>query len=237
MSDKPIDQSVTVLPDGSIIENDNPLHKYSYGLGSQFEQTFHGALYSESLQKENPKNSNEIDVPLRVMKLLHESDPILKQEPLPWNFDENQGDPHEMRNLLLENMVAHSGLGLSANQIGMPVKVFSMYVTEQEGIVCFNPKITQESDELVTMKEGCLSYPELYLNVRRPQEISVNYQNADGDIINAHFEGLAARIFHHEMDHMMGKTFIDKVSRVFLQSARRKQKKLLRKGRQNGRTD
>ena len=72
---------------------------------------------------------------------------------------------------------------------------------------------------------------------RRPAEIWVNYQNADGDIINAHFEGLAARIFHHEMDHMMGKTFIDKVSRVFLQSARRKQKKLLRKGRQDGRTD
>ena len=77
-------------------------------------------------------DKSKIDVPLRVMDLLHESDPILKQEPLPWNFGENQGDPHEMHNLLLENMVAHSGLGLSANQIGMPVKVFSMYVTEQE---------------------------------------------------------------------------------------------------------
>ena len=97
----------------------------------------------------------KIDIPLRVMDLLHESDPILKQEPLPWNFDENQGDPQEMHNLLLENMVAHNGLGLSANQLGMPVKVFSMYVTDQEGIVCFNPKITQESNEIVSMKEGC----------------------------------------------------------------------------------
>ena len=182
-------------------------------------------------------DKSKIDVPLRVMKLLHESDPILKQEPLPWNFDENQGDPHEMHNLLLENMVAHNGLGLSANQIGMPVKVFSMYVTDQDGIVCFNPKIVGESDEKVVMKEGCLSFPELYLKIQRPKEIWVKYQNADGDIINAHFEDLAARIFHHEMDHMMGKTFIDKVSRVFLQSARRKQKKLLRKGRQNGRAD
>ena len=79
------------------------------------------------------------------------------------------------------------------------------------------------------MKEGCLSYPELYLNIKRPQFIEATYQNADGDEINVHFEGLAARIFHHEMDHMKGNTFLDKVSKVFLQSARRKQKKLLRK--------
>ena len=193
-------------------------------------------LPSDDRTREVPSIVTDDELTLRKFQLLPEEHPILKKEPLPWIFGENP-DPQRMRLIMLENMVAHNGLGLSANQIGMPVKVFSMYVTNEEGIVCFNPKITQESDELVTMKEGCLSYPELYLNVRRPAEIWVNYQNADGDIINAHFEGLAARIFHHEMDHMMGKTFIDKVSRVFLQSARRKQKKLLRKGRQDGRTD
>ena len=179
-----------------------------------------------------------MDLQLRVAKLLHESDPILKKEPLTWVFNPPQADPHRMYNLMLENMVAHRGLGLSANQIGMPVKVFAMRVDDSDNaIVCFNPEITEESDEKVMMKEGCLSYPSLYLNVRRPAELWVKYQNADGDIINAHFEGLAARIFHHEMDHMKGKTFIDRVNKVFLQSARRKQKKLLRKGRSNGRTD
>ena len=164
----------------------------------------------------------------RTFPLLHESDPILTQEPKPWVFGENP-DPHRMRMIMLENMVAHKGLGLSANQIGMPVQVFTMYVTDQDGIVCFNPKIVGESDELVAMKEGCLSFPELYLKIRRPKEIWVKYQNAEGDIINAHFEDLAARIFHHEMDHMQGKTFLDKASKVFIQSARRKQKVLLRK--------
>ena len=86
------------------------------------------------------------------------------------------------------------------------------------------------------MKEGCLSFPELFLNIRRPTEIDGQYQNADGDTIDVHFEGLAARIFHHEMDHMKGENFTYKVNKVFLQSARRKQKKLLRKGRNNGRT-
>ena len=177
-----------------------------------------------------------MDVTLSVAKLLHESDPILYQEPVTWIFDPPQADAKRMYTTMIENMVAHEGLGLSANQIGMLVKVFAMRVNDSDyAIVCFNPTITKESDETVMMKEGCLSFPSLYLNIRRPAEIEGQYQNADGDIINVHFEGLAARIFHHEMDHMKGENFTDKVNKVFLQSARRKQKKLLRKGRNNGR--
>ena len=56
----------------------------------------------------------------------------------------------------------------------------------------------------------------------------------DGDMISVSFEGLAARIFHHEMDHMKGNVFVDKVSKLFLKSARRKQKSLLRKAKKNG---
>ena len=185
-------------------------------------------LPSDDRTREVPSIVTDDELTLRKFQLLPEEHPILKKEPLPWIFGENP-DPQRMRLIMLENMVAHNGLGLSANQIGMPVKVFSMYVTNEEGIVCFNPKITRESNEKVIMKEGCLSFPELYLNISRPQMIEATYQNADGDEINVHFEGLAARIFHHEMDHMKGNTFLDKVSKVFLQSARRKQKKLLRK--------
>ena len=184
----------------------------------------------------DPHQVTEVELPFRIIKLLDESHPIIHKEPVHWQFGVNP-DPKRMHDVMLENMVYHRGLGLSANQIGMPVKVFAMRVDDSDNaIVCFNPKITKESDETVMMKEGCLSYPQLYLNVARPQAIEGTYQNADGDEINVHFEGLAARIFHHEMDHMEGNTFLNRVSRVFLQSARRKQKKLLRKGRQNGRT-
>ena len=177
-----------------------------------------------------------MDVTLSVAKLLHESDQILHQEPGTWIFDPPQADTKIMHKIMIENMVYHQGLGLSANQIGMPVKVFAMRVDDSDqAIVCFNPVIIKESDETVMMKEGCLSFPSLYLNIKRPAQIDGQYQNADGDIIDVHYEGLAARIFHHEMDHMKGETFIDKVNKVFLQSARRKQKKLLRKGRSNGR--
>jgi len=172
------------------------------------------------------------EIILRKIDLLPEDHPVLHQEPLTWIFDPPQADPKLMYDIMLENMVYHHGIGLSANQIGMPVKVFTMRIDETDNaIVCFNPEIQQESEEMVIMTEGCLSFPSLYLKKRRPEKLNVKYQNVDGNFINAHFEGLAARVFHHEMDHMMGKTFLDGVSKILLQSARRKQRTLIRKER------
>jgi peptide deformylase len=175
------------------------------------------------------------EVILRKIDLLPEDHPVLHQEPLTWIFDPPQADPKLMYDIMLENMVYHHGLGLSANQIGMPVKVFAMRIDESDNaIVCFNPEILEESEEMVTMEEGCLSFPLLYLKKRRPEKLTIKYQNVDGDFIETKFEGLAARVFHHEMDHMKGKTFLDGVSQIFLQSARKKQKTLLRKVKGDG---
>ena len=175
---------------------------------------------------------DDSELTLRKMDLLPEDHPVLHKEPLTWIFDPPQADPKLMYDIMLENMVYHHGLGLSANQIGMPVKVFAMRVDDSDNaIVCFNPEIIKESEELMPMEEGCLSFPYLYLKKIRPEKLSVKYQNADGDPVEAHFEGLAARVFHHEMDHMMGKTFLDGVSKILLQSARRKQKTLLKKNK------
>ena len=78
-----------------------------------------------------------------------------------------------MYDIMLENMVYHHGLGLSANQIGMPVKVFAMRVDDSDNAnVCFNPEIIKESEELMPMMtEGCLSFPYLYLKKRRPEKL------------------------------------------------------------------
>ena len=193
-----------------------------------------GGDYSPKTTYEFKKDDSELT--LRKMNLLPEDHPVLHQEPLTWIFDPPQADPKLMYDIMLENMVYHHGLGLSANQIGMPVKVFSMRIDDSDmAIVCFNPEIEKESKKMVKMTEGCLSFPSLYLNKRRPKEVSVKYQNAGGDFIYAHFEGLAARVFHHEMDHMVGKTFLDGVSKILLQSARRKQKTLIRKAKKDGR--
>ena len=193
-----------------------------------------GADYSPNTKYEFKSEDDEIT--LRKLDLLPEDHPVLHQEPLTWISDPPQADPKLMYEIMLENMVYHHGLGLSANQIVMPVKVFAMRIDESDNaIVCFNPEIIEESEEMITMEEGCLSFPLLYLKKKRPETLSVKYQNADGDFIDAHFEGLAARVFHHEMDHMKGKTFLDGVSKLFLQAARKKQKTLTRKVKKDGR--
>ena len=86
--------------------------------------------------------SADDEITLRKMDLLPEDHPVLHQEPLTWIFDPPQADPKRMHMIMLENMVYHHGLGLSANQIGMPVKVFAMRIDESDNaIVCFNPEI------------------------------------------------------------------------------------------------
>jgi peptide deformylase len=192
-----------------------------------------GADFAPQTTYKFKKDDSELS--LRKIDLLPEDHAVLHQEPLTWIFDPPQADPKLMYDIMLENMVYHRGLGLSANQIGMPVKVFAMRIDESDNaIVCFNPEILEESEEMVTMEEGCLSFPLLYLKKRRPEKLTIKYQNVDGDFIETKFEGLAARVFHHEMDHMEGKTFLDGVSQIFLQSARKKQKKLLRKVKGDG---
>jgi len=192
-----------------------------------------GADFAPKTTYKFKKDDSELS--LRKIDLLPEDHAVLHQEPLTWIFDPPQADPKLMYDIMLENMVYHRGLGLSANQIGMPVKVFAMRIDESDNaIVCFNPEIIEKSKEMVTMEEGCLSFPLLYLKKRRPEKLTIKYQNVDGDFIETKFEGLAARVFHHEMDHMEGKTFLDGVSQIFLQSARKKQKKLLRKVKGDG---
>ena len=84
------------------------------------------------------------ELSLRKIDLLPEDHPVLHQEPLTWIFDPPQADPKLMYDIMLENMVYHYGLGLSANQIGMPVKVFAMRTDESDNaIVCFNPEIVE----------------------------------------------------------------------------------------------
>ena len=106
-------------------------------------------------------------------------------------------------------MFHHKGVGLSANQIGIEERVFVMMIDidAQETITCFNPRIIKESKDEVVMEEGCLSYPELFLDVVRPSEIVVKYEDEDKKIHKLNLVGLSARVFLHEYDHMEGIVF------------------------------
>ena len=118
-------------------------------------------------------------------------------------------DRQELSDTLKESMVHHNGIGLSANQIGIWERAFVMIrdMEYNEIITCFNPKILKESRKKVTMEEGCLSYPDLYLKIERSESVVVKYEDENKKLHKVKLDGLAARVFQHEYDHMEGIDF------------------------------
>ena len=118
-------------------------------------------------------------------------------------------DRHHLSRVLIDNMIHHNGIGISANQIGIRERAFTMVrdLENNEVMVCFNPRIVKSYAEEVEMEEGCLSYPELFLKIKRPDKIVVKYEDEDKKTHKIKLEGLASRVFQHEYDHMEGIDF------------------------------
>ena len=118
-------------------------------------------------------------------------------------------DRHHLTKVLIDNMIHHNGIGISANQIGIWERAFAMVrdIENNEVMVCFNPRIIKSYSEEVEMEEGCLSYPELFLKIKRPDKIVVKYEDEDKKTHKMKLEGLASRVFQHEYDHMEGIDF------------------------------
>ena len=104
---------------------------------------------------------------------------------------------------------SHNGVGLSANQIGMDVRAFAMIrdLEHNEITVCFNPRITKTYGDLVSCEEGCLSFPDETLNIKRPDRIVVKYEDKDNKVHKLKLNGFPARVFQHEYDHLEGIIF------------------------------
>ena len=118
-------------------------------------------------------------------------------------------DRHHLSRVLIDNMIYHNGIGISANQIGIWERAVAMVrdLENNEVMVCFNPRIVKSYSEEVEMEEGCLSYPELFLKIKRPDKIVVKYEDEDKKTHKMKLQGLASRVFQHEYDHMEGIDF------------------------------
>jgi peptide deformylase len=122
----------------------------------------------------------------------------------------------------------YGGIGLSANQCGVQERVF-VIGTDQFEMVCINPKILSASADVDKSPEGCLSFPGLYVRIARPSWIEVEFTTENGDVKQVKLDGLTARCFAHELDHMNGIRFVSHVGPVALQMAKKKQSKLMKK--------
>lgn len=166
------------------------------------------------------------------LKIIDPKSPVLC-EPLQ-EFDFSAHDPQDIKMLaevLFRKMEELGGIGLSANQLGLPYRVFVLGVPEHHAAF-FNPKIIQTHGEPETFKEGCLSYPGLFMHIKRPPAITVSYQNIEGEHRTRDYTGLTARVFQHEYDHMQGRDFTVGVSKLKLKIAQerynKKKKQLIR---------
>ena len=116
-----------------------------------------------------------------IYKLLQPDHPMVKT-PMPEYVDSDTSDTSrkEIAESLVETMKHFGGIGLSANQVGLPYRVFVMGDNEHY-INCFNPKIVVESENVVTIEEGCLTYPGLFVKIRRPDWIEVEFEDENGE--------------------------------------------------------
>jgi peptide deformylase len=125
-------------------------------------------------------------------------------------------------------MKLYSGLGLAANQCGIKERVF-VIGTDQFQMACINPKVLAVSDEIVKENEGCLSFPAFFLSLPRPKWVDVEFTDENGETKQTRLDGLTARCFLHELDHLNGIKFTSYVGAVAMQQAKRKQEKLIKK--------
>ena len=130
------------------------------------------------------------------------------------NFD---AQLHDLLDDMYETMVAYEGIGLAAIQVAIPLQVLVINLVDDEGKQhkselkeVVNPTILEKNGK-TTYKEGCLSVPEYYEEVERAEHIRVRYQNRFGEIVEENLDGLDAIAMQHEIDHLLGRLFIEKL--------------------------
>jgi peptide deformylase len=178
-----------------------------------------------TINTENWKNEPVKKTENFIIYDLVKSDDSNLYSPLPeFDFANPPISPVELASNLVETCKKYNGIGLSANQCGLPFRVFVAGI-DTEFVAFFNPKLISASDNLVNMQEGCLSYPNLFLNIKRPDRIDVEYQDYLGQTKTTTFTGITARCFLHELDHMNGIVYTSKVGPLALQMATKRKKK------------
>ena len=185
---------------------------------------------------------------MAILPIIEIPDPLLKQVSAPVEkFDD------ALKQLvadMFETMYEAPGIGLAAIQVGVPLRLLVIDLQpedpDKEPEVCtehgdhhhthqplkkeprvfINPEISDPGEELAIYNEGCRSVPEIYADVERPTSIRARWQELDGSSHEAEIEGFLATVLQHEMDHLEGIVFIDRLSRLKRQMAVKKLEKL-----------
>tara|TARA_B110000046_G_C12921304_1_gene367259 strand:- start:22 stop:507 length:486 start_codon:yes stop_codon:yes gene_type:complete len=160
------------------------------------------------------------------MKLVYYPNEILSRELKDVDIENPGFDPVELRKEMVNFMITANGIGLSANQINMDAKLFVMGDSVENSTMCINPTVLQYTEETVIETEGCLSFPNVFVKIKRPKEILAHYWNEKLEECTVKIEGYSAKCYLHEMDHVLGITMKDRASKLKWNMAAKKAKKL-----------
>ncbi len=178
------------------------------------------------------KNISFIDgnmIEWEILPLVDSYSPQLRAKTVEVDFEKTPGIPY-MAYSLMKSVEHYNGLGLSANQVGLPYSICVINHIEDGKIYCLiNPVIVEKASTNSSYKEGCLSFPGLFLEIHRPEWVEVEFQAGNGEKMRKRFEGIWATCVQHELDHLAGICYTDLVSPIKLDIAKRKVKQNLRK--------
>lgn len=151
---------------------------------------------------------------MALLTVITAPDPRLKVKAKP--VAKVDKDVRKLMDDMLATMYEAPGIGLAAPQVGVAKRVIVLDIAAKDEkpapLAMANPEIVWTSDETVTWEEGCLSVPEHYADVKRPASIRVRYLDRENEIRELDAAGLLATCIQHEMDHLEGVLFIDKIS-------------------------
>tara|TARA_B100001287_G_scaffold145471_1_gene122430 strand:+ start:2332 stop:2907 length:576 start_codon:yes stop_codon:yes gene_type:complete len=160
-----------------------------------------------------------------ILPILGYGNPLLKKRAI--NIDKNYPGLEILIRDMYETMYNASGVGLAAPQVGKGIRLFiidtstfdndefesnSGFKTKSVKKTFINPEIINESGDLKSFEEGCLSIPNIRENINRKSEIKMKYQDENFNIHKDSFDGIVARVIQHEFDHLEGVLFTDKIS-------------------------
>ncbi|WP_207429299.1 peptide deformylase [Pedobacter sp. SYSU D00535] len=143
-------------------------------------------------------------------------DPVLKKRAA--EISEDYPNLSDLIENMFDTMYNASGVGLAAPQIGLSIRLFVIDITDKDEPefqdfkkVFINPTIVEETGDLWSFNEGCLSIPDIREDIKRPEHVTISYYDENWQHHQETYSGLAGRVIQHEYDHIEGKLFIDKL--------------------------
>ena len=149
-----------------------------------------------------------------MLTIIKYPNPILRERMPEFDFSNPSVDTKLLEKEMLETMYASNGIGLSANQVGKRIRAFVMGNPSEpdRGFICFNPIVVANTTEVDDLLEGCLSFPDIYVKIKRPVSIKARWQNTEGVWQESEFSNYDCKCFLHELDHLEGITYQDRTS-------------------------